>query len=328
MQAIQFSEYGEPGVLRLVELPTPQPGRREALVRIESAGVNYADTARRRNRYLDKTPLPFVLGGEIAGVVEQVGEGVENVRVGDRVTAVVHQGAYAQYAVVPALALLAIPEGIDDDVATTLLVQGLTGWLIFRGTSTPLTPGESVAIQGAAGGVGSQAVQIAKLLGASPVIALAGSQEKCDFACSLGADIGIDYTQPEWPERVRETTGGKGADVILEIAGGDAIAQDLKALAPWGRLVVYGNASRTPSTLDPIALMHKNHTVLGFWLSPYFLTRRPQVLEGFAALSAWIREGKLNPHIGLRLPLAEAAQAHTLLESRATMGKVVLKPWQ
>jgi NADPH2:quinone reductase len=328
VKAIRFEQYGDPGVLEPADVPTPAPGPGEVLIRVESVGINYADTARRRNQYLERTPLPFVLGGEIAGTVEALGPGVSTPAPGTRVGAVIGSGAYAQFAVVPAAQATPIPAGIDDDTATVLFVQGLTAYLIFRGTIAPLKTGESVLIQGAAGGVGCLAVQIAKLLGAGRVIALAGSEEKRTFVQSLGADAAVDYTQPEWPKRVLEANGGTGVDLVLEIAGGEAIAGDLEALAPWGRIVVYGNASRTKSQIDPTILLYRNRSVIGFWLTPYFSERMDAVHGALGELTRWVESGALKPHVGLVLPLAEAARAHTLLEGRATMGKVVLKPWR
>lgn len=327
MKAIVFERYGEPDVLELVDVPTPVPGEGQVLVRVEAVGLNYADTARRRNMYLEKTPLPFVLGGEIAGTVETLGPGVSAPAPGTRVAAVVGSGAYAQYAVIPATQAMPLPSGVDLDVATALFVQGLSAYLIFRGTVAPLRDGESVLIQGAAGGVGSLAVQIAKLLGAGRVIALASTEEKRDFAKSLGADEAVDYTQPHWAARVIEANGGKGVDLVLEIAGGEAILGDLESLAPWGRVIVYGNASRTQATINPTTLLYDNRSLIGFWLTPYFARRMDLIQQAFMALMGWVAAGSLKPHIGKVLPLAQAAEAHALLESRGTMGKVVLKPW-
>ncbi len=328
MKAIRFERCGEPSVLEMVDVPVPVPGAGQLLVRVDAVGLNYADTARRRNAYLEKTVLPCILGGEIAGTVTALGPGVDAPAVGTRVAAIVRDGAYAQYAVVPAASALPIPDGLDEDLVTALFVQGLSAYLIFRATIAPLREGESVLIQGAAGGVGSLAVQIAKILGAGRVIALASTEQKRAFAKELGADEAVDYTQPEWPQRVIEVNGGRGVDLVLEIAGGDAVLGDLRALAPWGRVVVFGNASRSDTKIAPTTLLHDNRSLIGFWLTPYFTHRPHLIREGFEALLGWVKAGRLRPHVGHVLPLAQAAEAHALLEDRATMGKVVLQPWK
>src|SRR5215210_8889936 len=236
MKAIMVEEFGEPEVLH-TDVERPSPGEGEALLEVRSAGVNYADTMRRRNQYLEPQDLPFTPGSEAAGIVAEVGEEVEDVATGDRVVTLLSTGGYAQYALVPARSLILLPEGLDFDQAAAIPLQGLTAYHCIK-TSGALKEGESVLVHAAAGGVGTLSVQMAKLLGAGTVIATASSEEKLELARDLGADVLIDYTEEDWPERVREATEGKGADIILEMVGADFPQKNLECLNVFGRMVV------------------------------------------------------------------------------------------
>ena len=324
MKAILAEEFGGPEVLRYAEVERPSPGEGEVLIEVEAAGVNYADTMRRRNRYLTRQPLPFTPGSEVAGVVAGVGDGVEDVSEGDRVVTLLGTGGYAEYAVAPAAGLIPLPENLGFDEAAAVPLQGLTAYHIIK-TSGALKEGESVLVHAAAGGVGTLAVQVAKLLGAGTVIATASSPEKLDLARSLGADVTIDYTEEDWPEKVREATDGKGADVILEMVGGDFPEKNLRCLNLFGRMVVYGAASGERGTINPERLMKKCHSVVGFWLVP--VTSRPDLLvPSLREVLGWISSGDLQLTIGATYPLSEAAQAHADLEGRKTTGKLLLNP--
>lgn len=336
MHAIRIHEHGGPEVLRLEELPTPAPGAGEILVRVASAAVNFSDTMRRRDDpYPFPTHLPFVPGGEIAGTVETLGEGVDGPPPGTRVLALAGPDGstgYAQFAVADAARVVPIPEGVDDDTASTVLVAGLTPLLMLT-ESARLQPGETVLVPAAAGGVGSYAVSLAKLLGAGTVIALAGSADKRAAALDRGADHALDPSDPHWPVTVRELTAGAGVDVALEATGDEALERTLEALAPFGRVVVYGYASRVPATLGPAAmesLLYRpalNQSIAGFNVGAYFVMR-PQVAGPLIGrLLAMLAAGELKVPIHRRLPLSEAAEAHRLVEARDVQGKVVLKPW-
>lgn len=322
MKAIVVEEFGEPEVLRHVEVERPVPGEREVLVEVRSAGINYADTMRRRNQYLIEQELPFVPGSEVAGVVAEVGEGVEEVTAGDRVVALVGTGGYAEYAVAPSEAIIPLPEGLDFDEAAALPLQGLTAYHILS-TSGAMREGESVLVHAAAGGVGTLAVQMAKLMGAGKVIATASSRTKLDLADSLGADVLIEYTDEDWPERVREATYGDGADVILEMVGGDFPEKNLRCLNVFGRMVVYGAASRDRGSLVPAGLMKRCHSVVGFYL-PQIMSRPDLFAPSLREMLGWISSGDLQLVIGARYPLEEAAEAHRALEGRETTGKIIL----
>jgi NADPH2:quinone reductase len=324
MKAIQVSEFGGPEVLDFVEIERPSPGEGEVLIEVKAAGVNYADTMRRRNQYLEETPLPFVPGAEVAGVVAEVGAGVEDVSQGDRVVTLVETGGYAEYVVAPAQYLIPIPEDAGFDEAAAIPLQGLTAYHVLK-TSGMLEADESVLVHAAAGGVGYLAVQMAKLMGASRVIATASTQEKLNLAKELGADVLINYTEEDWPEQVREATGGEGADVILEMVGGDFVQRNLECLANFGRMVVYGAASGERGTLVPMDLMHHNQIVAGFYL-PRLMTRPDLFGPSLQEVLGWISSGQVSLTIGARYPLEQAPEAHDALEGRQTSGKIVLNP--
>src|SRR5690349_21938068 len=232
MRAIQAQEFGGPEVLRLVDIPVPEPGPGEVLVRVSRAGINYADTHQRRNEYLAKAELPLVPGTEVAGVREDTGE---------RVVALTGTGGYAEYATAAEALTVPLPDEVDDGVALAMIVQGLTAWHLYR-TSARVQEGESVVVHAAAGGVGSLAVQLGRSMGAGRVIATASSEEKRALALELGADAAVDSAPEGLADRLIEANGGQRVDVVLEMAGGEGFEQSLTALAPFGRVIAYGNA--------------------------------------------------------------------------------------
>jgi NADPH:quinone reductase len=317
MRAIQIEEFGGPEVLRLVDLPIPEPGDGEVLIRVEHAGMNYADTHQRTNDYLAPYELPLVPGGEVAGVREDTGE---------RVVAMSGTGGYAEYATAPAALTFPIPDGVDDATALALLIQGLTAWHLYR-TSAKLAPGESVVVHAAAGGVGSLAVQLAKPMGAGRVIAAASTDEKRALALELGADVAIDAAPEGMKERIQEANGGRKVDVVLEMAGGEVFEQSLAALAPFGRLVTYGIASRQPNQVATGSLMRRSRAVVGFWLM-HCIGRPEMVDEALADLFGRVQRGELRVHVGGTYPLSEAARAQVDMAERRTAGKLLLDPTQ
>ena len=324
IKAVVAERPGEPEVLRYADVERPAPRGWEVLIEVEAAGINYADTMRRRDRYLVGQKFPFTPGSEVAGTIVEVGEEVENASEGDRVVTLLNTGGYAEYAVAPAASLIPIPETLGPVEAAAVPLQGLTAYHVIK-TSGALKEGESVLVHAAAGGVGTLAVQIAKLLGAGRVIATAGSPEKLELASSLGADFLVDYTEEDWPERVMEATDGEGADVILEMVGGDFTEKNIGCLATFGRLVVYGAASSDRGHLVPGALMNGCQSVVGFWLVP--ITQRPELLvPSLEQVLGWIASGDLKLTIGAEYPLERAAEAHADLEGRKTTGKLILRP--
>ena len=324
MRAILVEEFGEPDVLRYTDVERPGPGPDDVSIEVRAIGVNYADTMRRRNQYLVPQELPFIPGSEVAGVVSGLGESVDDVGVGDRVMTLLGTGGYAPYAVAPARNLIPLPDDLGFDEAAAVPLQGLTAYHIIK-TSGRLSKGESVLVHAAAGGVGTLAVQMAKLLGAGKVIATASTREKLELARDLGADVLINYTDNDWPERVLEATDGRGADVILEMVGGDFPERNLSCLALFGRMVVFGSASRDRGKIVPASLMNGNQTVAGFWLPR--VTGRPDLLgSSLGEILGWVASGEIRLTIGARYPLEQAAEAHADLEGRKTTGKIVLNP--
>ena len=243
---------------------------------------------------------------------------------GDRVVTLLGEGGYAEYAVAPAEQLIPVPEGLDFDSAAAIPLQGLTAYHVIK-TTGQLARGESVLVHAAAGGVGTLAVQLAKLLGAGTVIATASTREKLELARSLGADVLINYTEEDWPQQVKAATDGNGADIILEMVGADFPQKNLTCMAAFGRMVVFGAASRDRGTLVPIDLLRKNHVVAGFFL-PQIMGRPELLLPSMGEMLGWISSGDLSLTIGERYPLAAAAEAHRDLEGRKTTGKLVLNP--
>jgi NADPH:quinone reductase len=315
MRAIQVTEFGGPEVLRLVDLPTPEPGDGEVLVRVSRAGINYADTHQRRNEYLAAAELPLVPGAEVAGVREDTGE---------RVVAMCGTGGYAEYATAPAALTVPIPDGVDDGTALALVLQGLTAWHLYR-PSARVQEGESVVVHAAAGGVGSLAVQLGRAMGAGRVIATASSEEKRALALELGADAAVDAAPEGMAERLIEANGGRRVDVVFEMAGGEVFEQSLTALAPFGRVIAYGNASGEANTVATGRLMRRSAAVVGFWLM-HLVGRPEMVAEPLADLFARAARGELRAVVGATYPLAEAARAHTDMQARRTTGKLLLDP--
>ena len=336
MQAVRARRFGPPDVLVLEEVPLPRPEAGQVLIKVESASVNFSDVKRRRNdAYPFPTPLPYTPGGEVAGVVEALGDGVDGPPPGTPVFALVGgdgSSGYAQFALADAAQVIPIPPGVDPDVAAGLVVAGTTAVLLLR-EAARLRPGESVLVQGAAGGVGGYAVQIAKLLGAGTVIGAAGSPEKRAAALERGADHAVDYTRPDWPARVRELTGGRGVDVLLEMAGGPSFEQGLACLAPFGRAVVYGSASGQPLRFAPDAILRlfydpaPNQSLVAFNLGLWFGLRPELAVDALRTLIGFVSSGQVEVRVGHVLPLSRAAEAHRMLEERRTTGKIVLKPW-
>jgi NADPH2:quinone reductase len=289
--------------------------------------VNLSDTLMRQNRYAVTPALPSVLGTEVAGVVDEVGEGVTQIGRGIRVAVPLFAantafGGYAEYVVVDAGLAVPLPDALSFEVATALMVQGLTALHLVRQTPPR---GKAVLVNAAAGGVGSLLLQLARLAGATTVIAGASSAEKLAYARSLGADAGVDYTQPDWVEQVRGATNGAGADVVYESVGGAVTTGSLEALAPLGRLVIYGALNIQSFQLgvpELLGLIFRNQSITGFAVAP-LLT--PALLrDGLTELFDLTVRGRLRVTVGGIFPLERAADAHRALESRRTTGKLVL----
>jgi NADPH2:quinone reductase len=313
MKAIQITEFGGPEVMQLVELPDPTPADGEILLDVTAVGINYADTHQTENSYLSAQTLPLVPGIEVVGTHD-----------GKRYLASVSSGGYAEKAVAHKAVCFPIPDGVTDEQALCMLVQGTTAWHLLK-TMGHVKPGESVVVHAAAGGVGTVAIQLAKLWGAK-VIAVTSSSEKSALATSLGADAVVDANAADLAKAIREANGGNRVDIVLEMVGGTTFDQSMLALADFGRMLTFGMASRTaPTPVHPGSLMHGSKTISGFWLANCF-GKKELMNDVIDELFGLIVAGKLKPVIGATYPLDQATEAHTLMLSRGTTGKVVLKP--
>jgi NADPH2:quinone reductase len=313
MKAIQIEEFGGPEVLSHVELPDPTPGEGEVLVEVARSGINFADTHATRNDYLAEQSLPLVPGAEISGRTPD----------GRRVAAILGTGAYAQKAVVPEAMLIPLPDQVSDDQAAALLLQGLTAIGLVRNCAR-LQEGETVVIEAAAGGTGSLSVQIAKAAGAK-VIGLASSEEKRELVESLGADATVDSRSEDLGAKIREANDGKRVDAVLHMSGGKAFDEELGILAPLGRMVVFGIASREQREVSTAALLRGSKAVIGFWLV-HLLAPRDLVAPMIGELLGAVAAGELEVTVGDVYPLTEAARAHEDLIARRTSGKLLLDP--
>ena len=316
MRAIQITEFGGPEVLELVDIPKPVAGPGELLVRISRTGVNFADTHATRDDYLARQSLPLIPGAELVGTTED----------GRRVAAIVPDGAYAEYICVPESSLVPVPDEVDDEQAAGLLIQGLTADAILR-ISAGIKPGESVAVNAAAGGTGSLALQIARSIGAGRLIAMASSPDKRELTVELGADVAVDSRSGSLKEDLIAANEGRLVDVILEMAGGEAFEQCLSALAPFGRLVTFGIASSEENRVRTGSLMRHSRAVIGFWIT-HLLARPDLVKPGLERVLGAAADGQLRTVTGGTYPLEEAAEVHRALAARRTIGKILLDPSQ
>lgn len=315
MRAVRVTRFGGPEVLELVEdAPEPEVVPGTALLEVAAAGVNYADTHQAEDSYLAPTTLPLVPGAEAAGTIA-----------GRRVVALLPGGGYAERVAAPEPTTFPVPDGVDDGTACALVLQGTTAWHLLR-TSARLQPGETVVVMAAAGGVGSLAVQLARAFGAGRVVAVASTPEKRALATELGADATVDSGEEDLTAAIREACGGR-SDVVLEMTGGPTTHACLATLAPFGRLVIYGMASREPTPpVDLGRLTARSQGVIGFWLA--HAMRDPVRLLGgpMAELFDLVERGDLRAVVGATYPLSEARRAHEDLRGRRTVGKLLLDP--
>lgn len=313
---MQISEFGGPEVLEAVELPEPTPAGGEVLIRVTRSGVNFADTHQSRNEYVANPQLPFIPGAEVAGVRADTGE---------RVVALCQVGGYAEAVAVAEERCVPIPDGLDDDTALALMVQGLTAWHLYR-TVGRVAEGETVVVIAAAGGVGSLCCRLGHSMGAGRVIAVASSEEKRELALSLGADEAVDGSPEGLAARLVEANGGEPVDVVFEMAGGQVFDECFDALAPFGRLCVCGIASRETNRVSSGALLKHSRSVLGFWLFHCLADPQRLIREPLEDLFARAARGELEAPVSKVLPLADAPSALADLAARRTTGKLLLDP--
>jgi NADPH:quinone reductase len=316
VRAVQLTSYGGLDGLALVDVPEPVARPGQVLVDVERAGVNFADVERRHGTYDVAQPLPRVLGSEVAGRRRDTGERIVALTLGG--------GGYAEVAAVDESLAFPIPDGIGDDEAVALLVQGLTAYHVVRSCGR-LAEGEAIVVHAAAGGVGSLAVQLARRWGAGRVIGVASTPAKRRLAEQLGAHVTLNADPEFLRDRIVEANGGSRVDVVLETIGGEVFRQSLHALAPFGRIVVFGSASGQPRDVPPDELEELNAALAGFWLRP--LIKAPERLsEPLAELFEYVREGSVRPHVGRVYALDEVRDAHADLEGRRSVGKLLLSP--
>ncbi len=313
MRAVQIDEFGGPEKLRVVDAEDPQPGEGEILLDVSRSGINFADTHATRNDYLAEQSLPLIPGGEVSGRTAD----------GRRVVALLANGGYAEKVAVPEAMLIPLPDEVDDDQAAALLLQGLTAMALV-GRCAAIQPGETLVVEAAAGGTGALAVQLGKRAGAK-VIGLASSEEKRALVERLGADATVDSRATELGAAIREANGGARVDAVLHMSGGDAFDEELDILAPLGRMVVFGIASREQREVSTAALLRGSKAVIGFWLA-HLLARRDLVAPMIGELLGIAASGELEVTIGGVYPLSDAARAHEDLIARRTSGKLVLDP--
>jgi len=316
MQAIQIEEFGGPENLKLVDLPDPEPGDGEVLVEVARSGINFADTHAIRNDYLAEQQLPLIPGAEVSGRTAD----------GTRVAAILATGGYAQKVSVPQPWIVPVPDQVSDDQAAAILLQGLTAHALLHSIAH-VTEGETVVVEAAAGGTGSLAVQLAKRAGAK-VIGLASSPEKRDLVERLGADATADSRvegRDGMKQAVMDANGGEKVDVVLHMSGTGFKGQ-LGALAPLGRIVVFGNAGRHPNEVATNYLLQTSKSVLGFWLMPFLLGNRKLISSMIGELLSAVAGGDLEVVVGGVYPLSEAARAHADIAERRSTGKLLLDP--
>ncbi len=322
MKAIVVEQNGPPENLLYREVPDPTPQAGEVVLRTRLTSLNFADIQARRGGYEAGSPPPFIPGLDAVGVVEALGQGVEGLRVGQRVVAFAAGGTYAEKVLAKAVLTYPVPPELPDEAVSGLTVL-VTAYNVLAWAGR-LQKGETVLVHAAAGGVGSTAIQMARALGAGKVIATVGSEAKADWVRRLGADAVLTYHG--FAERVLELTSDTGADLILDSISGEVFNQGMKCLAPFGRLVVYGHADGQAGSFDTKPLHRQNKAVIGY-SSGHYRRSRPEALRPTVeAVFEMLRSGQVSLEIGARFRLEEASQAHALMESRQSMGKILLYP--
>jgi NADPH:quinone reductase-like Zn-dependent oxidoreductase len=322
VRRVRYYEYGAPEVLTLEEADIPTAGAGQVLIRVEAIGANFVDTKFRRgpaSGTLFQRPLPGILTGDVVGVVDAVGPDVDATLIGRRVAALA-EDAFADYVLADARWLAPVPDGLDLGAASMLPMGAPVALRALR--TGQLAKGETVLIHAAAGGIGHLAVQLAKTLGAGTVIATASSPSKLDFARAYGADIGIDYTDDDWPDQVR-AAAPQGVDIVLDSAGGTILRQSIDILAPFGRIVMYGAASGDLVDV-PVRSLFALKSLAGFSLLAWRAASPEQARQEMTEVADLFVDGRLRAAVHARLPLTEAAAAHRMLEDRSQLGRVLL----
>lgn len=322
MRAVRIHRSGGPEALEIDDVEVPEPGEGEIRVRVEAAGVNFIDTYQRAGAY--PIDLPATLGVEAGGVVDAVGSGVTAFSEGDRVAYTGERGSYAEFQVVPADAVLPLPDEVDTSIAAAALLQGMTAQFLTHDTY-PVRTGSVALVHAAAGGVGQLLTQVCKLLGAQ-VIATCGTTEKAELVQGLGADEVVIYTKDNFTEAVEHFTGGRGVDVVFDGVGKDTFQDSLTCLRGRGMMVLYGQASGQVDPVDPQQLNKLGSLFLTRPSLFHHIAEREELEQRASDLFGWISKGEVKVRIDRTFPLEEAAEAHRYIEGRNTRGKVLLIP--
>jgi NADPH2:quinone reductase len=322
MKAIQIHETGGPEVLTLADLPIPQPGPGQVLIRVEAVGVNFIEVYFRNGVY--KAALPLTPGSEAAGTVEELGPGVTGFAAGDAVASVSVLGSYAEYALVPAAALVKVPGGLTMQQAAAAMLQGMTAHYLSHSTF-PLKPGDTALVHAGAGGVGLLLTQMATRLGAR-VIATVSTAEKAELSRSAGASDVILYTEKDFAAEVKRLTGGKGVDVVYDSVGKTTFEGSLNCLRPRGLLALFGASSGPVPPFDLIHLSSKGSLFITRPTLWHYVATRAELEGRSGDVLGWAAKGELKLRTEHVYPLSEAAQAQTDLEDRKTTGKILLEP--
>jgi NADPH2:quinone reductase len=322
MKAIRVHETGGPEALQLNDIPMPEPGPGEARIKVAAAGLNFIDVYQRMGIY--PLEVPFVPGGEAAGVVEAVGPDVADLAPGDRVAYAMHTGSYSDYAVIPSWKLVPVPHEVDLNLAAAVMLQGLTAHYLTYSTYE-LGPEDTALIHAAAGGVGHLLVQLARQRGAR-IIATVSNEEKAQLAQGDGADEVILYTQTDFEAETKRLTDGRGVDVVYDSVGVDTFDKSLNCLRPRGYMVLYGASSGPVPPMDPQTLNLKGSLYLTRPSLGVYMADREELLWRANDLFTMMAEGNLNVRVDQTFPLADAAEAHRYLEGRQTKGKVLIIP--
>lgn len=323
MKAVLVRKFGGPEVLDYATVADPEPGPDQVLIRVRTLGVNFADIKARTGGYHLKKEFPFVPGIDASGTIAAVGRAVKNLEKGMRVVAFPANGSYSEYVVAREMLTYPIPDTISADTAAAFPIVAGTSYAMLARIAR-VQPGESVLVHSAAGGVGTTAVQIAKYLGAAPLLASVGSDDKKDVLTGLGVDAVLNYRTGDMASHILDLTAGKGVDVILNPLGGDVLEKDLEYLAPFGRLICFGHAGGKPARITTDKLHGSSRSIIGF---SFGSMRRllPEAVPGIMAeVIALVAEGRINMVLGKRFPLQEAAAAHRYMESRQSTGKILL----
>ncbi len=322
MKAIQILETGGPEVLQLADLPIPHPGPGQVLIRVEATGVNFIEIYFRKGQY--KASFPLTPGSEAAGTVEDLGPGVTGFKSGDLVASVSVLGSYAEYALVPAAQLVKVPEGLDPEKAAAAMLQGMTAHYLAHSTY-PLKAGETALVHAGAGGVGLLLTQMAARIGAR-VITTVSTPAKAELSREAGASDVILYTQQDFAAEVKRLTGGKGVDVVYDSVGKTTFDQSLNCLRPRGLLALFGGSSGAVPPFDLIQLSGKGSLFVTRPTLWHYIATRSELEWRAGEVLGWAASGALKLRTEHVYPLADAAQAHTDLESRMTTGKILLEP--